>query len=203
MKSSAAKSRGRPRTFDEERVLATLLDAFWTRGYTACSTDELAAAARVSKPALYAAFGDKRAMYLRAMNRFAAEFEDAVEAALRPDRPLAEGLRALYRVSMERFLSGEHGPRGCLVLCTASTEAVVEPEIRAVLAGVLSRLDAALQRSFEGARASGQVAPDADVRGLAALAAAALHSMAIRVRAGETSERLEPLVDAAVRAFAR
>ncbi len=199
---SEVKPRGRPRTFDEDRVLGSILDAFWTRGYTACSMDELAAAARVSKPSLYAAFGDKRATYLRAMERFTNEFEGAVEAALGPDRPLADGLLAFYQASLERFMSGDHGPRGCLVLCTAATEAVVEPEIRAVLAGVLSRLDCALERSFAAAIASGQISRDADPRALAALAAAALHSLAIRARAGEPRDRLDALITAAVRTFA-
>ncbi len=196
-----AKPRGRPRTFDEDRVLGSILDTFWTRGFTGCSMDELAEAARVSKPALYAAFGDKRAMYLRAMERFTGEFEAAVEAALGPERPLADGLLAFYRASLERFLSGDHGPRGCLVLCTAASEAVVEPEIRNVLAGVLSRLDCALERRFAAAIASGQISSDADPRALASLAAAALHSLAIRVRAGENRNRLDALIAAAVRMF--
>lgn len=202
MEKEETRTRGRPRRFDRDRVLGALLDTFWTRGFTACSIDELAAAARVSKPSLYAEFGDKRAMYLVAMERFAAEFDGAVEAALRPDRPLSEGLLAFYRASLERFLSGDHGPRGCLVLCTAATEAVVEPQIRQVLAGVLSRLDGALQRRFAAARSSGQIADSADPRDLAALAAAVLHSIAIRVRAGEPRERLEMLMSAAVDTFA-
>ena len=199
---SEAKPRGRPRTFDEERALGSILETFWTRGFTACSMDELAEAAGVSKPTLYAAFGDKRTMYLRAMERFTGEFEGAVEAALEPGRPLADGLLAFYRASLERFLSGDHGPRGCLVLCTAATEAVVEPEIREVLAGVLSRLDCALERSFAAAIASGQISQDADPQAFASLAAAALHSLAIRVRAGESRDRLDALIAAAVRTFA-
>lgn len=199
---SDTKPRGRPRTFDEDRVLGSILDKFWTKGYTACSMDELANAAHVSKPALYAAFGDKRAMYLRAMERFTGEFEGAVEMALGPDRPIAEGLLAFYRASLERFMSGDIGPRGCLVLCTAATESVVEPEIRAVLAGVLSKLDGALERSFAAAAASGQISRDADPRALASLAAATLHSLAIRVRAGEPRDQLEALITAAVRTFA-
>ena len=199
---SGAKPRGRPRTFDEDRVLGSILDTFWTKGYTACSMDELANAARVSKPSLYAAFGDKLGLYLRAMDRFTGEFEGEVDAALGRDRPLAEGLTAFYQVCLERFLSGDQGPRGCLVLCTAATEAVVEPEIRGVLAGVLSRFDGALERSFVKAVESGQISRDADPRALASLAAAVLHSLAIRVRAGEPRDRLDALIAAAVRTFA-
>ena len=201
MKTALPKPRGRPRSVDEGRVLGALLETFWTRGYTAVSIDELAQAAGVSKPSLYAAFGDKRAMYLRAMARFAGEFEGAVEAALTPARPLADGLLAFYQASLERFMSGDHGPRGCLVLCTAAAEAVVEPAIRDVLAGVLARLDGALERSFEAAKLSGQLSTSAEPRTLAALAAAVLHSVAIRVRAGEPRDRLDAIIAAAVLTF--
>ena len=71
-----------------------------------------------------------------------------------------------------------------------------------MLAGVLSRLDFALERSFAAAIASGQIGRDADPRALASLAAAALHSLAIRVRAGEARDRLDALIAAAVRTFA-
>lgn len=201
MKISEPKPRGRPRTFDEDQVLGAVLDVFWAKGYAACSIDELAAAARVSKPSLYAAFGDKRTMYLRALERVAGELGTALEAALGLDRPLADGLSAFFCASLERFMSGDQGPRGCLVLCTAATEAVEEPEIRKALARVLSEIDAGLERRFAAAKALGEISRSTDPQALASLAAAALHSLAIRVRAGEQRDRLDLFIAGAVRTF--
>lgn len=202
MKIVEPRPRGRPRTFDEDQVLGAVLETFWTKGYAACSLDDLAAAAQVSKPSLYAAFGDKRAMYLRAMQRFTGELEAALGAALDPGRPLADGLSAFFSAGLERFLSGDRGPRGCLVMCTAVTEAVGDPAIRAALAAVLAEIDAALERRFEAARTAGELSRDADPAVLAALAGAALHSLAIRARAGERLDRLTSFTSAAVGMFA-
>ena len=200
MKSPERKIRGRPRTFDADRVLQALLEVFWTRGYASCSLDDLAAAARVSKPSLYAAFGDKRTMYLRALERFSSELATTQEA-LGSDLPLAEGLALFFRASLDRFMSGDQGPRGCLVLCTATTEAAEEPDIRKALAGVLRELDAGLEWRFALAKEIGEIGGDADPQVLAFLAAAALHSLAIRVRAGEPREQLDSFAEAAVRMF--
>lgn len=202
MRSAEPRRRGRPRTFDEDRVLGAVLEAFWTKGYAACSLDDLATAAHVSKPSLYTAFGDKRAMYLRALERFSGELAARCEATLAPDRPLADGLSAFFQANLEHFLSGDDGPRGCLVLCTATTEAVREPEIRGALAAVLRRIDGALEQRLVAAQASGEISTEVDAGGLASLAAATLHSLAIRVRAGEDRERLNSLIAVAVRTCA-
>ena len=201
MTVSEPRRRGRPRTFDEDQVLGAVLDAFWTRGYAACSLEQLATAAGVSKPSLYAAFGDKRAMYLRALERFASELEARLEATLDPGRPLADGLSAFFRANLERFSLGDQGPRGCLVLCTAATEAVQEPEIRRALASVLANIDGALERRFVAAKAAGEIGDETDPGVLASLVAATLHSLAIRVRAGEDRDRLTSFTAAAVQTF--
>ena len=75
----APKKRGRPRLFDESQVLEAVMDTFWTRGYSSTSLDDLAEAAGINRPSLYATFGDKQTMYLRAV----AYFEAAMEAQLR------------------------------------------------------------------------------------------------------------------------
>lgn len=196
--SSATRPRGRPRAFDESEALAALTATFWVRGFAAASLDELAASAGVNRPSLYAAFGDKRAMYLRALRSFAAELEKALGPALAPERPLADGLAALYRESIDLYLSGLPGPRGCLVVCTAPSAALDDPEIRHALADVLRAIDRVFERRFERAKEMGEVAAGADPTALALVASSALHGLAIRARAGESRATLARLAAAAV-----
>lgn len=185
------KKRGRPRLFDESQVLAAVMDRFWTRGYSATSLDDLAEAAGINRPSLYAAFGDKQTMYLRAV----AYFESAMEAQLRlsldQDRPLIEGLVEFYQSSIDFYLSGEGPPRGCLVICTAATEAPEEPAIRQALARVLAKMDHAFEARIARAVERGELPRAADPRVLGQLAAAVMHSLAVRARAGS---RREPLL---------
>ncbi len=196
------RPRGRPRTFDEDRLLDALLDTFWAKGFGGASLDDLAAAAGVKRQSLYLAFGDKEAMYLKAMARFASLLEAAFTQAFTPGRPLAEGLGAFYLQSLEHYLSGDGAPRGCFVLCTAPVEAPSVPAVRAALFGLLGRIDAAFERRFCAAADAGELAPTANPAALAGLAAAALHSLAIRARAGFDRAALEAFVAETVTALA-
>ena len=60
--------RGRPRAYDPERALAQATAAFWDAGYSATSLDDLSAATGMNRPSLYGAFGDKHALYLKAID---------------------------------------------------------------------------------------------------------------------------------------
>lgn len=189
------RRRGRPRAFDERTALAAVLDTFWTKGFSATSLDDLAAATGLARPSLYAAFGDKRGMYLAALAQLEAELRDVLASCLSPERPLRDGLIAFFEASTTLYVSGPH-PRGCLVVCTAPAEAVEDPAVRDALARVLAMLDAAFAARF----AMEPDGPDADTRAM--LASAILHSLAIRARAGQGPGKLEQLARAGVDALA-
>ena len=65
--------RGRPRSFDADRVLGQVRDTFWRHGFAGTSMDQLSAATGLHKPSLYGAFGDKKALYMETLNRYRAE----------------------------------------------------------------------------------------------------------------------------------
>lgn len=199
-KTTATGRRGRPRGFDEGQALAGLTETFWVRGFAAASVDELAAAAGINRPSLYAAFGNKQAMYLRVIASFAEKLEATLAATLSVDLPVAQGLAALYEASIALYLSGEPHPRGCLAVCTATSAALDEPEIKQALARVLRTMDRALHKRLKLARDAGELTRDANPRARALLASSALHSLAIRARAGESRATLRLLADAAVKA---
>lgn len=190
--------RGRPPAYDRDKALAALRDAFWQAGFSATSLDELAAAAGMNRPSLYGAFGDKRAMYLAALGAFTAGMGKAVGQALAAPR-LETALRDVYRTFIDIHLSGPDGPRGCFVMSTAPVEAPQDPAIREALAAVFSDLDAGLEARLRRAQTDGEIAEDADPALLAQVAAAVVHSLALRARAGASRDELEALADQAVR----
>jgi AcrR family transcriptional regulator len=192
----SSRPRGRPRSFDEDAVLAAVSDTFWQRGFSGCSLDDLAQAAGVTRPSLYVALGDKRSMYLRALERFEAELQAGLAACLEAKTPLRQGLLRFYRSSIELYCSGDAGPRGCLVVCTAPVEALHDVDVRALLAQVLAAMDKGFEARFEEALRDGEIAPDADVSARARVASSVVHSLAIRARAGATKEVLNGLAEA-------
>jgi TetR/AcrR family transcriptional regulator, copper-responsive repressor len=186
------KPRGRPRAFDAEAVLEQSMQMFWTTGFDGTSLDDLVAATGVARPSLAAAFGDKEAIYLKALERFQARMTRVFHESFSESAPLGPALARYYTDSLELYLSGGREPRGCFAFCTA-TAAATRPAVRQALARALRSLDAALEAVFRRARERGELSPSTDPEEMALLASTALQSLAIRARAGEPRERLRAL----------
>src|SRR4051812_37538517 len=99
--------RGRPRAYDPEVALTNAMGAFWDRGYAATSLDEISAATGMNRPSLYAAFGDKRAIYLKAIQHYGAG--TALSEALSRKETLRDALARAYRTALAVYLSKEKG----------------------------------------------------------------------------------------------
>ena len=193
------KGRGRPRAYDPQTALQQALGVFWSTGYSGASLDSIATAAGMNRPSLYAAFGDKHSLYIKALEQY---WEFAVasmhEALTDPALTLREALTRFYEGQLSIYFSGEGQPRGCFAIGTATTEAVEDPEIRDVLSDRLSRLDADLEARLRLAIDRGELRSDVDTGALAVLAASLLHSISIRARAGKSREELTELARNAV-----
>lgn len=198
-KITEAKGRGRPRAYDPTTALQQALGVFWNTGYSGASLDSIATAAGMNRPSLYAAFGDKHALYIKALEQYwetaAASMHDALADL---NRPLAEALMLFYEGQLSIYFSGEGQPRGCFAIGTATTEAVEDAEIREALSGLISKLDIDLEIRLRAAVESGELQDDVDPVALAALAAAMLYSIAIRARAGKSRAELTQLARHAV-----
>lgn len=195
-KKTAKRGRGRPLGHDPAQVRERVRDSFWEGGFAGTSLDTLAAAAGVNRPTLYASFGDKRGMFLAAIEEFAGEMRPRIGEALRLPN-LRDALQGYYAAVIDRYVSGK-SPRGCLVFCTASVEATQDPEIRRAVKRVLAELDAALTARLELALRAGELGSALEPAALAQLLAATQHSLALRARAGETRAQLSSLADHAV-----
>jgi AcrR family transcriptional regulator len=194
----APKRRGRPRAYDPKTALARAADTFWKAGYAGTSLDDLAAATGMNRPSLYAAFGDKRELYLKTLEHYRDEYRALARRTLADDPPLGVFLKRFYDAALDIYLAGEGGARGCYSIGTAATEATVDPNVRAFLADSTRATDAFLKSRIDKARERGEIAQDADTTALAYLATATMHTIAIRSRAGLAREELDAIVDAAI-----
>jgi AcrR family transcriptional regulator len=190
--------RGRPRAYDPGIALAKARDTFWETGFAATSLDELSEATGMNRPSLYAAFGDKHALYANILDHYREGGREAMREALDPSRPLREGLRLVYARALSMYFPSGKQARGCFMIGTAVTEAVADPQIRAALADGFRAFDKAFEKRFRQAREAGEIAADADSAMLGRLASSFMYFLAIRSRAGETRKSLEAFADAAV-----
>lgn len=128
-------------------------------------------------------------MYRAALQKFAVESGRQLKKALEAPT-LREALEAFYLRAIRDYLSGKGSPRGCLVICTAVTEATGDPVIRSALAAILGEIDSILAVRIAKAQAEGDRCTVGDPKVLARVAASVLHSVAVRARAGARRSEL-------------
>ena len=174
------------------------MDVFWSDGFAATSLDDVSAATGLNRPSLYGAFGDKRALYLQAYSQYRKHVNEAFAPLFAASEPLRIKLKHILVTALDLYLSGEEGPRGCFTVLTASSDAIADPEVRAIVAEAIDNVDRAFERLFADARAAGELPPNADARRLARIASATIHTLSIRARARIPRAELLPIVDDAV-----
>ena len=194
----APKRRGRPRAYQPDIALGKALDLFRKDGFAATSLDDLSAATGMNRPSLYGAFGDKRELYIKSYARYRADARAAMQEIFREEMPIRKRLERIFAVALDIYLSGETGPRGCFTVMTAGSEAVADPEIRAMVLEGLSELDKAFGACFRLAKEKGELPASADPAVLAQLASATIHTIAIRARARVPRKELEAIVKGAI-----
>src|SRR5246500_361117 len=195
---AAPKRRGRPRAYEPDVALAKALDLFRKDGFAATSLDDLSAATGMNRPSLYGAFGDKRELYIKSYQRYRADARAALTDIFSDELPIRKRLQRIFAVALDIYLSGELGPRGCFTVMTAASEAVADPEIRAMVLEGFVELDKAFATCFRRAKEQGELPDSADATVLAHLASATVHTIAIRARARVPRKELEAIVNGAI-----
>lgn len=186
-------TKGRPREFCVDAALAKALRVFWSKGYDGASLADLTGAMGITKPSLYAAFGNKEALFHKALDLYEAEKMAYVRAAL--DQPTARGVaEALLRGAVDAQTRCDE-PHGCLgvissVACGPEAESIRE----AVVARRASSHRMLLER-FERARSDGDLPPHIDPEGLTSHLYAILQGMAVQAGSGAPREALDRLVE--------
>jgi AcrR family transcriptional regulator len=201
MVQNEAKRRGRPRGFDPDQALDRARDAFWDTGFAATSLDALAAATGLNRPSLYLAFGDKRALFRRTLDRYGAATLQSLAEALLPEQSARDGVAEMYRRAIATYLAGPTGPRGCLLISAAVPEAAEDAALRGWLREMLDAIDAAFAARLRQARDDGEMAPGSDPVALGRLAASVMFALSVRARAGAPRAELDSLAAAGLGAL--
>src|SRR5690348_3187519 len=193
----APRRRGRPRAYEPDVALGKALDLFRKDGFAATSLDDLSAATGMNRPSLYGAFGDKRELYIKSYQRYRDDARASMIEIFRGELPVRKRLERIYAIALDIYLGGE-SPRGCFTVMTAASEAVADPDIRAMVLEGFTELDKAFAACFRQAKEKGEVSEAADPVVLSQLASATITSIAVRARAGVPRKELEAIVKGAI-----
>ena len=182
--------RGRPRSYEADEVLERVRAVFMAKGFSAASLDDLAAAAKLNRPSLYAAFGDKEQLYLHTLNRYGMQSVAAMETIFARKVPLEQRLGQVYRAAIGLYTAPPTSP-GCMIVNTAAVEAPTHPKIAAAARKLLAEIEAAFERAFECAVAEKEIAAAPTPATRARLAGGIFDTLAVRARLGANAGELK------------
>jgi AcrR family transcriptional regulator len=190
---------GRARAFDTDEALDRAMTVFWSKGYEGASLADLTEAMEISRPSLYAAYGNKEELFRKALERY-GEGPSSYErdALAQPTaRAVAEGLlRGAADVQTDPAT-----PAGCLAVlgstyCAEESSPIGKTLIAFRLAG-----HAAIRERFERARADGDLPANADPKALTHYIGTVVCGMAVLAASGVTRKELERVIELTMRAW--
>lgn len=180
----------RPRDFDEDRVLDRAVDCFWKHGYGATTVRDLADAMKIGGASLYNAYGDKRALFGRSLERYAnRSMRDRIARMEAEHRP-KEAIRAFMAEIIDRSLK-DPDRKGCLLVNSALDVAPHDAEIAKVVAGYLDELRAFFRRNIEAAQRVAQVPKSVDAEEVSGHLLGVLAGIRVLARTGASRKVLE------------
>lgn len=184
----------RPREFDEQDAVARATELFHRRGYHATSTRDLGEALALNPSSLYRAFGDKHALFLRALDHYRTRESARCVAALEGDRPV----RAVLRDWLYSMVESTDLP-GCFVVNTAVELGTGDPETAQRVYAAFESTTAAVAALLRRGTKAGELPADLDADATADLLYTTLIGLRVRHRAGHDPRRLRAAVDQALR----
>ena len=144
----------RSKQFEPEQALSSAMSAFWRHGYDATSMEDLMDCMGIGRASIYNAFGNKRALFLSALEHYVSN-GGALQGVRLPDSPRLAIVTA-FRTIVERAVTGESCD-GCLVVNTALELAPHDDEIAQIVNGIFVQQEALFRTYLERAMACGEV----------------------------------------------
>ena len=190
---------GRPLSFDRDEALRQAMLTFWRHGYETASVAELTAAMGISAPSLYAAFGDKRRLFLEAVRLYAGDPEETDRGI--DDAPSARDAAHALMSGAAAAYTGKATPRGCLLASATASGSAASADVQAVVADVRRRVEGRLRTRIERDVRDGALPPGTRAAALAGLVMAVMQGMSVLARDGASRASLLAVAGAALQAW--
>lgn len=183
---------GRPREFDPDHVLEQAMRVFWRKGYAGVSVDDLCEATGLSRSSLYVAYGDKRTLYLRALERYESASIERLARAMAGEEPVRDRIARFLATLVDDIVRGP-GRRGCFIGNCAAEVAAVDKATAARVRRSLERIEAVFFAALQDAQERGELTRTTDVRALARFVAASIQGMRLVGKTGADRQVLEDI----------
>jgi AcrR family transcriptional regulator len=190
---------GRPRGFDENAALEAAMRVFWERGYEGATLSDLTSAMGINRSSMYAAFGDKAALFRRTMERYREGPMRYMRDAL--EKPVLRDAVTSLLHSTVLFLSQPGHPRGCFSIQAALACGVDAAPIQKAMVEWRKAGEEALRKRFAMARIAGELPKDISPADFARFIAAVTAGLAVQAVNGASRDQMKQTADLVLKAI--
>jgi AcrR family transcriptional regulator len=184
---------GRPREFDRDAALQAAMRVFWTHGYEGASLTELTEAMGISRPSLYATFGDKACLFRETVAAYTVDRDHLFEAALA--LPTAREVADHILRPNPTSCANPDNPAGCFLIQGALVGSENSDCMRHELATIRAQGTEQLIERFKRAKDEGDLPPEIDPRTLAQYVSSLSYGLSVQASSGVSHEQLARVVD--------
>ncbi|AKR43957.1 TetR/AcrR family transcriptional regulator [Methylophilus sp. TWE2] len=185
---------GRPRTFDKSLALRNAMHVFWAKGYEGTTMSDLVEAIGVKGPSVYAAFGNKDAIFVEAVKEYSEMMLSGPLKALTEEPDIYQSIKKLLQANLEFFMNSAN-PRGCLIMTSAINATPEHTDLVNFVRTYRDDYKERLVKRFELALLEKQIRNHSDTSDLAEYYLTVIHGMALRAKDGSTLNQLSKVVE--------
>lgn len=196
MTTEIKKGRGRPRVFDMDQALDKALEIFWEKGYEGASLAELTQALGINKPSMYAAFGNKEALFKKALERYSNGPVVFINEVIK--EPTAYDVAKKFLHQSARFLTETSHPKGCMIVQAALSSGESAHLIKETLINYRTSYEAMLSDRLQRAQNEGDLPVGTNPKCLAKFLATLHQGMSVQATSGATEADLTEMADMAL-----
>ncbi len=198
---ASRRKTGRPRSFDRDAALEQAMLTFWRHGYETSSIADLTTAMGITPPSLYAAFSDKKRLFLEAVGRYAGD-PDAMTERLEGAATAYDAASAMLTDAATGF-TGHATPKGCLLASATASGSASSADVQQAVAGIRTAIAAQLRARIERDVATGILPRGTDAAALSGLVIAVIQGMSVLARDGASRASLIAIGAASMTAWPR
>lgn len=183
----------RPKEFDEDKALAAALEVFWEKGFEAASVQDLTERMGIQKASLYNTFGDKHALFVRALSAYSNEALEWYRSFLERPGPVRGALNGLF-AELTEACAEDDDCRGCLCVNSAVELAPHDPAIAALLERHDRILEELFHRTIERGKTTGEIPAALNSTATARFLLNVIAGLGVALKNEPTPERLADIV---------
>jgi len=184
----------RTKNFDADETLDKAIELFRKQGYQATTPAQLVEYMGISRSSLYDTYGDKRALYIKALHRYVARIQQQFDAIVTNATSGKQAIRNYMQLSLEGCF-GKDMPAGCLLINSVSELPADEPELTGIITDSIDGNKRTLLKLLKRAQAEGNLSPEANLPRLADYLMNAVSGLTISAKSGMTKKVCQQIVD--------